>query len=265
LEAVDEDLREAPPEPPEEPVEAAETVRAAEPETTKEPPRPPKPPRDPAAALEERIRQAAEEGKRLAASARRSRAPGDDLGRSTDTLLEQALAGLDEERPRRRRRPARATEEEVDDLVGSVVDDGEPEEDDETRTGSEPGDSSEAPALDLFERDERELEEGEYRTRLKLIWAIILIVALGILAIVLIGRGGPETGTTEPPDVPAEEMTQPSAEPSGDADAEGDELPSEGEEAPASDEETLEQELEAQRRQLQDEIARSRATGEDGP
>lgn len=274
LEGVEEDLRQAPPSPPEEPVEAAETVQSGEPETSDQVTEPSRPPRDPAAVLEERIRRAAEEGKRLASSTRRSKRSAEDLDRSTDSLLEKALSGIDEERPRRRRRPARATEEEVDHLVGSVVDERNEEEREETEEiepeDEEPAGESESPALDLFERDDHEREEGEYQARLKLIWAAILVVAVVILALILLGRGGDEAGTAEPAALPPEQQEQPVTEPAGEAEDGGgeaaeEEVPDASEESSPSDPAALERELEAQRRQLQEEIARSRATEEDGP
>jgi hypothetical protein len=87
-------------------------------------PAPPRP--DPAKAMEERIRQAAEEGKRLAGARARERSAADSRsarGRSAEDLLRGALLGIESASPAdpAPRRPERASEEEVDDLLRTIV------------------------------------------------------------------------------------------------------------------------------------------------
>ena len=252
-----------------------DAAAVAEKEPAEEPPaaKPPEAPRlDPAALLDARILQAAEEGKRLSATTPRPTASSEPTI-STDDLMRRALDGIDVSNAPVGDMKTEATTEEVDRLVSAV-----------TKSKDAAADQP-PPAADATELEEAELDkggeaavlevvgdgEGEYQTRLKLIGAIIIIGVLGLLAFFLMRNAG--ESVPPPSGTPGGAIETPAAtqggRPAGDAESS---IPGEGEvesaggptDAESEDaEDGLRRELDAQRRQLQEEIAKSQSSSAD--
>ena len=229
---------------------------------------------DPAAMLDARIRQAADEGTRLAAAQPSSVSDAGDSARTTDDLLRRALMGLDQpDDALAVESQARATPEEVDQLVSTVVPVEEAVEEEIAPADEGAGEDEEARHEEIegvLEVVEGTRQEGsEYGTRLKLIWAVIIIVVLILLGFIFSRSAGGESSPAdaspqaaiEAPATPvageAEPNTSESSQQSGDVS---------GAQEGADSEEDLRRELEAQRRQLQEEISKSRSSsdGADG-
>ncbi len=219
--------------------EAPETedAKAAAEETDAEGAEPgarPAPPRlDPAKVLEERIRQAAEEGKRLAARSTPGLASG--AAESADELLREVMPNIGPT-TESTAAPARATREEIDALLSSVVKTevpaetraDSPAEASEAAAGSEtpggpesarePEPVGEAPVVDEpvlieglapIEPAHSDLSPalevfGENANRglgagMKLALAIVIIVVLAIVAFVVSGQIGSDVAPATPP------------------------------------------------------------------
>ena len=227
---------------------------------------------DPAAILDARIRQAAEEGKRLAESRpTTANRAATDAAQSTDALLRRVLMGIDDaDEPEQTKAQEKETSVEVDELVSSIV---QPEPAPRAAFEDSPPQAREAEAVDpiLAASLGSEAEAGEYGTRLRLIWAAIIVVVLVLLGFIIsssIGEGASAedlpTGSTTVPSTP-DAAVGPSQAPSSVAgDAAAGDVVAAGETDAEAD---LQRELEDQRRELQEEIskARSSADGSDGP
>lgn len=299
---------EAGPQPEVEEHEPREEVAQPEVEVEEEAPRP-----DPVKTLDARIREAAEEGKRLAAAKSDQGTDAADSAASVNELLRRALLGI-EQSDKPASKPEPATIEEVDELVSSVVASGQagapeagepeagapeagaPEADDleggeleagEPETGEPPMSQRESDErvaalgleADALPEDEAAailevvegVEQSGFRTRLKLIWAILIIALLALLAFLFARRAG--DGLLPTADPVDSDLTIPATEPAegGPGSRPGEEgSPGEGPEVGESDdpladsEEELRRQLEAQRLQLQEEISKSQSSSDDG-
>ena len=259
--------------------DGAEQVGTTAPEKPEGVP-PKKAPVDPAAVLDARIREAAAEGTRLAAvQGACDGARDEDAARATDDLLRRALMGLDDPQPEAAA-AAEETESEVERLVSSVV----PRDEEDRDAGGEPAGTDDAgdgaaarsragaaaepgPTVTAESAEEPDLGEepgadiegvgsapDERQTRLRLIWAIAIVVVLILLGFLLLGsatRGAADR-------TPAESGT---SVPSGDARApEGSGAGAAGRAVSPAGGDELRRELETQRRELQEEIAKGRAS-----
>jgi CheY-like chemotaxis protein len=188
------------PEPAEEVVEDEAEIGEVEPVEDIEVEKPRKP------DLEDRIREAFLAGKAAAAARPTETVREVDSGEAADLLLQKALGTLTwgaESKPKiddEFAEPAHATQEEVDELVGTVVggrQEVEPEESFEDLEEVAPEDDG--PGLDVVESELLVRQEGEYRDRMKLVWAIIVIALLAALAFVVTRQTGDETAPDTPP------------------------------------------------------------------
>lgn len=243
-----------------------------EPEAEVEEPEPEVEKVDPAAILDQRLRQAAEEGKR-AASTPTTKSSGIDSRTATDSLIMKALSGLDVQEEVEAVDSPEETAKEVDAMIDTMtgkrsdyLDSSEPEPI-EDEIFDMPVPEEEEAVLEVVEGSIDEGDgtgRGEYQTRLKLVWVIIAIVILGFLGFLLARqlRDRDTAGGTFPSSSTAVEAPAPEVE-----GAPADQTPSMSEASgteTADSEEQLRRELDAQRRQLQEEIVESQRGSDEG-
>lgn len=208
--------------------EEAEAVAVAEEQAEPSPGKPKK------KLLEERLHEALAEGKALASEEKPVAAPP-NVAESTDLLLQKALATLSADTRKAARiddefaAPAHATAEEVDALVGTIVgkkkpvfDPPPPGEAGQT-AGAEPlgtmervEDGEDAASLDVTEVDYLDSDESAYKTRMKILWLVILVLVAALVVFVLTRPSSDEAA--EPTSAP-ESVDQSLNVPSGPGDA----------------------------------------------
>ena len=196
---------------------------------------------------------------------------------ATDALIRNALIGMDVEEEVAAVAPSpEETEREVDAMIQTMTgrrsefpDFSQPPPEESEAVVEEYAEAEEEAVLEVVDGEQaadKGTDTGEYQTRLKLVWVIIAIVVLGLLAFVLARQLRTSDSSSEPTPtstVPEQSMNAEPVEPTDADEADSSQLAQESETGGDS-EEQLRRELEAQRRQLQEEIVESQNDDNEG-